>query len=160
MSKFKDFKNIVNEFNSFKEKMGGEFFKDAAKELGEKYGNFAVYIQGYTPDFNDGEPCEHSTCYSICDKYKTNPYGDFLFWLNDACDVGYDDEEETKNFLEIDNENLTSINSHLADNPEFKEDISILEEAATAILTTNFIVKLKYKDGEVTYEHDDYDCGY
>lgn len=80
-----------------------------------------------------------------------------MFKLDD-CDAS--ENEEVAEVIECDFDNFTSINSHLEGNEDFLGDIKILMKIVDEAYNTDFEVKLKYKDGNITLEHDDYHCGY
>jgi len=48
----------------------------------------------------------------------------------------------------------------LEGNEDFLEDVEILMNLVDEAYNTDFEVKLKFKDGNITLEHDDYYCGY
>ena len=160
MTKFEQFKAIQKEYVEQLKAINEDFLKEYIKEIGEKFGNFAVFIQGYTPSFNDGEPIEHSYNYSLCIGFKESTYtGSNYKWFElDDCEAS--ENEEVAELLECDFDNFTSINSHLEGNEDFLGNIEILMKIVDEAYNTDFEVKIKFKDGAVTLEQDDYYCGY
>lgn len=159
MIKFEQFKAIQKEYADQLKSINEDFLKESIKEIGDKFGNFAVFIQGYTPSFNDGEPCEHSSHYSLCLGSRDSTYREgYKYFERDDCEAS--ENEEVAELLECDFDNFTSINSHLEGNEDFLEDIEILMKIVDEAYNTDFEVKLKFKDGNITLEHDDYYCGY
>lgn len=158
MSKFEQFKEVKQKYEEFQKSVTTEFLEECVKELGEKHGDFAIIIRGYTPSFNDGEPCEHSTSYSLCIGSRKSSYNSYVWFNYDDCEATEDDSYIE--LLEINTETMTSINSKFEGNIEFLADMSLLEDVVSEALHTNYEVKIKYKGGEIVFEQDDYDCGY
>jgi len=103
-----------------------------------------IYIEGYTPSFNDGEPCIH-------DSYA---YG------KDELIVDYDILVYSKDlFGDIDNNVLSRSRSWPTDT-SFYEAIGAVEEALEFKYGTDYHVLITLKDGNVSYVKDDYECGY
>ena len=108
-----------------------------------------IYIQGYTPSFNDGEPCLHdSYAYSAEDiiEYEVLEYSEDLF--------GDIDEEQLKSSRPYprnkDGDILT----------EFIEAIEAVKEALEFKYGTDYHVLIALQNGNVTYVRDHYECGY
>lgn len=160
MTNFEQFKAIQKEYAEQLKSINEDFLKESIKEIGDKFGNFAVFIRGYTPSFNDGEPCKHSSRYSLCIGFREFYYtgSSYKCFKLDDCDAS--ENEEVAEVIECDFDNFTSINSHLEGNEDFLGDIKILMKIVDEAYNTDFEVKLKYKDGNITLEHDDYHCGY
>ena len=158
MSKFEQFKEVKQQYEDFRKSVTTKFLKEVIKELGEKHGDFAIIIKGYTPSFNDGEPCEHSSNYSLCVGYRKSSYCETLWFNYDDCEATEDDSYIE--FLEINTESMTSINSKFEGSAEFLGDMSLLEDIVSEALYTNYEVKIKYKGGDTVFEQDDYECGY
>jgi hypothetical protein len=100
-----------------------------------------IYIQGYTPSFNDGEPCLHSS-----QEYSKEEI-DEVFEYN----------------LDIFG-NLT-LEEILESEPwpkglEFREALLAVHEALEYKYDTDYQVLITLKDGQVSYVKDHYDVGY
>lgn len=159
MTKFEQFKAIQKEYAEQLKSVNEGFLKESIKEIGDKFGNFAVFIQGYTPSFNDGEPCEHSSHYSLCIGFKESTYREgYKYFKLDDCEAS--ENEDVAELLECNFDDFTSINSHLEGNEDFLEDVGILMKIVDETYNTDFEVKLKFKDGIITLENNDYYCGY
>lgn len=160
MTKFEQFKAIQKEYAEQLKSINEDFLKESIKEVGNKFGNFAIFIRGYTPSFNDGEPCEHSSYYSLCIGSRESSYtkSNYKWFKLDDCEAS--ENEDVAELLECDFDNFTSINSHLEGNNDFLEDIEILMKIVDESYNTDFEVKIKFKDGNITLEHDYYYCGY
>ena len=130
-----------------------------------------ITLRGYTPGFNDGEPCEHSAD----------------FWVNVAQHWG-DDVDEThelgkifeklQNTYEWDRENrrrvdlpeaieanrkLCAEHGHVYDAPS-SEIVGAIEAVIFNSIeedySTNYYVTFMLKDGKFVRDEGDYDCGY
>lgn len=130
-----------------------------------------ITVRGYTPGFNDGEPCEHSA----------------NFWVNvvqhwdDEVDETYELGEifeELQNTHKWDRENrrrvdlpeaieanrkLCAEHGHIFDAPskEIIDAISaVIFDSIEEDYSTNYYVTFTLKDGKFVREEGDYDCGY
>ena len=53
-------KYLIEEYNANKEDLRNRFGEEYFKDLFSRYENLnMVYLIGYTPSFNDGDPCTH-----------------------------------------------------------------------------------------------------
>lgn len=130
-----------------------------------------ITIRGYTPGFNDGEPCEHGAD----------------FWVNidqhwrDEVDMTDDLEEifeelqdtyryDRPSYTRIDipeaieaNRKLCAEHGHVYDEPS-KEIMDAIEavifDSIEEDYGTNYYVTFTLKDGKFVREEGDYDCGY
>lgn len=154
---FEKFKTIRNDYVAYMKTLNDAFIKQVIQELKVKYGDFAIVVRGYTPTWNDGDEVSHHYDYSICNGTYESSNG-YKYFNNDELYV--DEHDDYAELLEIDEENMTSINSQHADNPAFSSDMRALSELIDEIYTTNYEVKIKVKGEEITFDHDYYDCGY
>lgn len=69
------------------------FIKQVIQELKVKYGDFAIVVRGWTPDFMDGDICEHNYDYSICNGTYESSNG-YKYFHNDELYV----DEQTRNY--------------------------------------------------------------
>ena len=155
---FEKFKAIREEYVAYMKTLNDDFIKQVIQELKVKYGDFAIVVRGYTPTWNDGDEVSHHYDYSICNGTTKSEYSDYNYFNNDG--LYADENDDYKELLEINDENMTSINSQHADNPTFSSDMRSLSELIDEIYTTNYEVKIKVKGEEVTFDYDFYDCGY
>lgn len=153
---FEKFKSIREDYVAYMKTLNDAFIKQVIQELKVKYGDFAIVVRGYTPSFNDGDIIEHRHYHSICVGYQES--GDYKWFKYD--DLSAEDDEELSEFLELDLENTTSINSKYTENLSFISDMESLSELIDEIYDTNYEVKIKVKGEEVTFDYDYYDCGY
>ena len=108
-----------------------------------------IYIQGYTPSFNDGDPCTHNS-------YVYSPEeiieGEILEYNEDL-------------FGDIDEEQLKASRPYPTDKDgrtlsDFNEAVEAVEEALEFKYGTDYHVLITLQNGNVTYVRDHYDCGY
>lgn len=154
---FEKFKAIREDYVAYMKTLNDDFIKQVIRELKVKYGGFAIVVRGYTPTWNDGDEVSHHYDYSICNGTYESSNG-YKYFNNDELYV--DEHDDYAELLEIDQENMTSINSQHTDNPTFSSDMRSLSELIDEIYTTNYEVKIKVKGDEVTFDYDYYDCGY
>ena len=131
-------KELKEEINKILEKGITQFLEPWADTETPIY----IYIQGYTPSFNDGEPCTHSST-----EYNKNEIiEDILEYNGDL-------------FGEIGEEELLASADWPTD-PEFQEAIEGVHEALGYEYGTDYHLLITLKDGQVSYVRDHYDCGY
>ena len=138
---------------------------DIFKEVFNKHqGLKAIVFQGYTPSFNDGEPCEHSSYVSVGQAHYQNSWrNDGTFWLSSNDDIdGYECYED---FFEVEYDKeartFSSINSSCQTLKQAYEELSSLTEIVDMVYDTNFEVYIKLEDdGSVSITDNYYDCGY
>lgn len=158
MSKLNQFKEVKQQYENFRKTITEQFLNECVEELKGKHGDFAIVIRGYTPSFNDGEPCEHSSSYSLCVGHTVSSNGNYKWFKHDELEAS--DNEELSEFLEINNEEMTSINSKFEGNSDFFSDMEALHDVVSEAFETDYEVKIKVKGGVITIDHDYYDCGY
>lgn len=102
-----------------------------------------IYVQAYTPSFNDGEPCEHRS-YAM-DKYS----------IGEEEILKYEQDFFGKVTLEdIDN------SVEWPEGEEFLAALDGVEEALEYKYGTDYQVLITLKDGNVSFVRDHYDCGF
>lgn len=141
--KLDDAKSKLNEliFDNGKENVLSIIFKP----LFEKYSDLNIigYL-GFTPSFNDGEPCKN--CSSFC------------------VGLDYDFLEIRGNFeydFEYDEDTETHLNSNCFNLTDTVEDIADFERLIEHLYDTNYkVVITRAENDEVKVYHDYYDAGY
>lgn len=168
MSKLQEILNMQKQRDEFERKLkqsAKDNLKEVFKELFDKHeGLRAVVFQGYTPSFNDGEPCEHSSSVSIGQaSYRKSWRNDGTHYLSSDDDIeGYENYEE---FFEVEydeeEQTFSSINSNCKNMKEAYSDLQALAEIIDMVYHTNFEVFIKLEeDGSVSITDEEYDCGY
>lgn len=162
MSKLQEvlnFRKKIAEFEDELRKSAETNLAEIFKELFDKHqGLRKIVYQGYTPSFNDGEPCEHSSQGSICNvRWRTYSYGKYL--------SGDDLHGQYEEFFELESDEDTNYvkhaNSECLDLGAAEQDVNTLSEIIDIVYYTNFVVYITLEDdGSVTVESDEYDCGY
>ena len=153
-SKFTEFKNIRKQYEDYRKNLNSQFLKSVIEELKVKYGDFAVVFIGYTPSFNDGEPCVHRSDYLYPMRLVESKWG--KYWNNDERESA----EDYADLFELDDETETSINTHLEGDEGFEDDLESLNDLLTEVYYTNYEVKIKVKGDSILIEDEDYYCGY
>lgn len=135
-------------------KMTDEHAKAYAKLIAKEFGEFALVVRGYTPSFNDGDECRHSFDYSLCTEKEGYGFSDDELYL----EIEYN--EDWAEFFEYDSVDDSTINTKFKGNELFHEVINEYADFLDDINETNYEVRVKFKDGELTFINDYYDCGY
>jgi hypothetical protein len=115
-----------------------------AKTYGEQIQS--IHIIAYTPVFNDGEPCEHSSDWGV-------GYG----WLEN-----YGMEDLMKDWFEDEEERIEELmNAEINVPAEVNNFISkVLDPYFESKLHTNYQAHIRFEDGSYILEEDEHDCGY
>lgn len=151
---------------------GKEGLADIAKDVfNEVDGLKKFVVLGYTPSFNDGEPCEHSSIYGFGNYHWEESYKkDGTYYLS-SDDIG--EREEFGEFFELEDVGLYDetdapldnpvvyANSGVAEKDKAYKLIGALDDVCEMLYHTNYVVYFTLnEDGSVDVEQDDYDCGY
>lgn len=126
----------------------------AKKDLVALFGFFPelndIVLRGYTPGFNDGDPCTHSMLDPFIngqDKYGDTPHSRY----DEDEDEDEDEEGEAAVVVEMDE----------ADRKIIAKILGGMTDAIEALYDTNFEVTVsRQADGTVTVKKDYYDCGH
>lgn len=148
-------------------------YKDTLEFLSKEGDVSFIRIIGYTPSFNDGEPCEHLVNYEI-DVYNCflKEIGccyleDILYYFgitgDEVNEIEYFFKNKPKN-----KEDFEGINSKYGINfgpPENKTDVQRFVDLVAVPyfnkkFKTNYMVTLIFKNGGVEEQIEEYDCGY
>lgn len=130
-----------------------------------------ITVRGYTPSFNDGEPCEHSADYWV---NLEQHYGDEIDMTGDLEEI-WDEFQDTYNWnnqtrqrdyipeaIEH-NRKLCAERGHIYDKPS-KEIMDAIEAVIFDSIEedngTNYYVSFVLKDGKFVREEGEYDPGY
>lgn len=133
-----------------------------AAELKKVQGLNKIIIKGYTPGFNDGDACTHSseTYYSCTQRSKWNDFGELsqygigiAYFLSNG---EVDDDEELYDW-----EGINEINTYsVEDNEKVDELVDHLDYLIEEIYHTDYIVYIDFTGDELKIEHEYYDCGH
>lgn len=148
MNKFEEYKMHMSAIKELVKSDGDAMVQGFFETLFAEHKNLdMVLVYGYTPGFNDGDPCTH-TQYSTLDGDEINDTVD----LWDMLEV----EDETGDELE-------EINSKLSreESQKIEYKIDAVDDLLERIYDTNFyLFAIRKEDGSVELTTGDYDCGY
>lgn len=129
---------------------GKKFMEELFQEVFSQHeGLDVIGIVGYTPSFNDGEPCTHS--HYIYTGAKLS-YGDYIDFVDEVGDF----EED----FEYDEEDDDHINSKCPTLKEAKDQIEAYDEIIERVYGTNFRIVVKRTSNGVEIAYEEYDPGY
>lgn len=123
--------------------------QELLQEIKSFEGFDCIFIRGWTPGFNDGEPCLHSDEYAI----SPSEIGALFLSDNEAS------EEELEQEELLFNQNLSEDELEVV---RLFVDQFLLEEVED-IHGTDYDVKFYLNESEplgYSLDHDDYECGY
>jgi len=110
-----------------------------------------ITIIGYTPGFNDGEPCTHGSYWGF-------GWG-FL--------AGYGIEDYVEDYIEVDDEDLLEekmdelLNKKVTVSQEVEDFVrEVLDPYFEEKLETDYRVHILFENGTYKIEEHEYDCGY
>lgn len=156
----KQYEEINAELNKQISENGKQFLESVFQEIfDQNEGLKLIYIVGWTPSFNDGEPCTHSQESYVGARHFWNYLGE------DNISYDFDDRELYEEFeVEFDEDGntvLSHINSECKTLDEVAKQVAAYEELVERVYETNFVIKVTLNDnGKVVLDHDWYDCGY
>lgn len=168
MSKLQEFKKLQEAVSTFANTHKDEIFADAlAGAFAVESGIKAILINGYTPGFNDGDPCTH-TQYSVieADELKDHVSGseEMIAFL-----LGF--ESEAAMYSELNEKDLDTEEAleglDLGDFPyevtrEVNSHLDGVEDVLHEVMGTDWqILAVRMADGSIkTMTNEYYDCGY
>lgn len=159
-------KTLINETKKLNEEYNNKL-ADLSKSIVEELANTGIstiYIYGYTPGFNDGDPCEHTTDFYVNVE---------RVWLNELDGVRMINRYALPKGVSLDDDDC--------DNEEEAQKIvesagvqwqdprdgdvnwaigNVLIPMLDKEFETDYQVLFVIKDGKVERYHEDYNCGY
>lgn len=137
LEKVKEAVEKVKNYNDSYKKILGETFDMAIKEVLINYPDVKklIYV-GYTPGFNDGDPCTHNQ--------------DLFLNQTDEDEYEEDDDGNPIELPEISYDTIREINSLL----------SPLDDIVEMRYGTDFKITYTLENGEIKILQEDYYCGY
>lgn len=130
--KYRPIPENIEEFNQRK----NEILSEIASILVNTDGANVIVIQGATPSFNDGDPCTHSQ----------GVYINYLNEYGESCD-----EDEVGSVYPVTYSDAILRAFRVLDS---------MGSAIEDVFGTNWQITIKRDGGSVTWDKDDYDCGY
>ena len=172
VEKLESLQAALDDFKDEIRLQGDKILRDAAKEVfDEVEGLTKFFCRGYTPGFNDGEPCTHSS-----DGYWGNLGYSYCRYDNVYCLTDDDGVEQEPDFFGAgfdciyDQPRFNSAeecpkveyaNSGVADGVLATRKVGVMPQLCDVMCHTNYKVFFtKRDDGDVDVVYEDYDCGY
>lgn len=128
------------------------------EEMFTKYKLDILVFRGYTPGFNDGDPCEHST-----DWFDDE---EMFYYIDGAEDGDFDDYEDHS--YKFDFANLEKVNEYVnamsygtEERNEFNTYGSVIVDIMDELQGTDYkYIIYVNKEDQIIIEHEEYYCGY
>lgn len=138
MTFLEQFKTAREVYLSLINEHGSDIIYDIVKGLGiDNPGLTTGMIVGYTPEWNDGDACEHSTDIQIA-------------YLDEDCVADFMELPEDYEFNNLSREDARVI----------EKELDLVDVILQEIYGTNYRFAFTIVDGTVTIKHEDYYCGY
>lgn len=159
-SLLKQYEEVNAELNKQIAENGKQFLESVFQEIfDQNEGLKLIYILGWTPGFNDGEPCTHSQERFVGSSHAWSYRGE------ERLSYDFDDRELYEEFeveFEEDGDKVIShINSGCKTLDQVAKQVAAYEELVERVYNTNFEIKVTVNDeGKVVVDQDWYDCGY
>ncbi|QEP53301.1 hypothetical protein BS46_gp119 [Acinetobacter phage BS46] len=142
-----EYLEIKKEYQSKLSQLTSKHIEAYAEIIGKNHGNFALVVRGTTPTWNDGDECTHSYDYSLVTSPNRWGFDNDDLYIYDR----FDGDDVYTELFEYDEENKTTINTRYANNQSFEEGITNFASFIDDVNDTNYEVRVKYKDGVVSY---------
>ena len=164
--KFKVLKEVSDDasFNldKFTQDNKKELINVVANELKQIPGINKIIIKGYTPGFNDGDACTHSSepYYSCTQRSQWNDFSELAeYGIGIAYFLSNGEIEDDEDLHEWDG--FDSINTYaVEDEDKVSELVGYLEYLIEETYYTNYIVYIDLTGDEPTVDQEEYYCGY
>lgn len=139
-----------------------DLLKTVVDELKTVEGFNKLIIKGYTPGFNDGDACTHSSepYYSCTQRSKWNDFSELseygigiAYFLTDG---EIEEDEELRDWDGFDIINTYSVE----DNEKVDYLVSQIDYLIEEIYHTDYIVYIDLTGDEPKIDHEYYDCGH
>lgn len=129
------------------------------KDLKDKFPNLdVIYITGTTPEWNDGDTCEHSSEIFI-EAAKHSGLGDLYGIMYNCYDIN--DQEELDKKVPVD---LHHVNKKLTKDEIYEINEILytaqLEKNLTTVFDTNWMIFIDLRSEDPAVTKEDYECGY
>lgn len=114
-----------------------------------------IFVLGFTPEFNDGEECEHRTIVFIENDRSDHKYTNVIEYF-ERFDYDLDYDNPPSSVLAV-NSGLSRDKANALEKAFMSKYSEVLED----VLGTNWKLEIEFlEDGEVKITNGDYDCGY
>lgn len=130
---------------------------DLAKEMKKIPGLNKIIVKGYTPGFNDGDPCTHSSEVYFNKRWHFSELSEYGI-DNLSSFLGAPEEYEDELY---EWEGLDSVNTYSDEDEEkIEEFISMLDDLVERLYYTDYIVYIDLTGDEPVINSENYECGY
>lgn len=153
-----EYEKSAKELSSFIQNNKKVLLNSVCDELKKISGMNKIVVKGYTPGFNDGEPCTHSSETYYNKRYDFGELAEYeIYGLAEFLNAPRNFiDEELYEWEEINNVNTYSDE----DEEKVQELCNILDYIIEQIYDTNYIVFVDLTLDEDFIKVEDYDCGY
>lgn len=158
----KKYEEANKELNAALRESGNQFIEALFTDIFERHpGVNKLAVLGWTPSFNDGDICSHSSEFfsGVISNYRgsrcidADDYSDVNDWFENV-----EEDELEDGTVRLFQKNTTEDNKVLS---SAKSALQAFEEIFERVYYTNFLVKAaRLSDGTVIVEHEEYDPGY
>lgn len=130
---------------------------DLAKEMKKIPGLNKIIVKGYTPGFNDGDPCTHSSEVYFNKRWHFSELSEYgISNLSSFLGAPEEYEDELHEW-----EGLDSVNTYSDEDEEKVEEfISMLDDLIERLYYTDYIVYIDLTGDDPVIDSEDYYCGY
>lgn len=163
LSDFQKVFALIEQTRKDAENSAKQYLPDVFKEFFDKHkGMRKIRFVGYTPSFNDGDPCYHSSDFAV-GLYSRQPktYRESGFYIES------DDYSEDCEFFDLelddDDDKIVSFanDGFKGDVEAMGQDMQSIEQIVELLYNTDYDVRVTLEDdGSIEVDHDGYDCGY
>ena len=159
-SLLKQYEEVNAELNKQIAENGKQFLESVFQEIfDQNEGLRLIYIIGWTPGFNDGEPCTHSQESFVGSSHTWSYRGEERLSYDFGDRELY--EEFDVEFEEGSDKVVKHINSDCKTLDLVSKRVNAYEELVERVYDTNFEIKVTLNsEGKVVVDQDWYDCGY
>lgn len=169
---------LVANFKKTQTEMMAKLKQDSEEELKVVFADIfakhpglkAFAYVGYTPGFNDGDPCYHIGYSYVGDfhlaTYNYSYRNGERYWTADCYEeTGWGELESyfLSEDADLDNTDgpLDFVNKDCATIEQASSDVEELSDIIELVYGTDYLIKVSLnEDGQVVVEHDYYECGY
>ena len=152
-SLLEQYEEVNKQLNKQIQENGKEFIQNLFQDIFDQHkGLKFVMVRGWTPGFNDGEPCTHSQ-ETFVGRVSWGTYHDFSdYELYDDFECVFDEDSDDV---------VSHINSGCESLDEVYVQVEAYSEIIERVFNTNFEIKASLNtDGKVVVIEDEYWCGY
>lgn len=160
MSLYQEYKEKKKEYYNFLNTNKPKILESALLELKKFEGLNKIIITGYTPSFNDGDPCNHWSTAHVSNSMfgelaESGEVGELSTFVGAPDDL---DDELSSWFYSDDTPEINPVK--IENRNEIDIIISDIENILEDLFDTNFIIYIDLTSDVPTFTKDYYGCGY